>query len=218
MEKKKETREQLQKRIERAIIHVDRTKETKEVYFADRGLRLTVNEDVAIVATNFHQHIFQGYTSSGVSRPYLYTKALVDIALKNDCLTKDGYSFKKLMDVVKAKDDKMEYNITFYMDWWLMNIFAPLYAIGEKESDTFIVYENYLYNIATQEVVLEEKTEDMTNKQFHEKVLALMDEFTKDIDERVIFKKKTDDELIQENINALGEMENEQILGDNGNV
>ena len=218
MQKKKETREQLQKRIERAIIHVDRTKETKEIYFSDRGLRLVVNEDVAIVETNFHRHVFQSFTSSNISRPYMYIRSLVNIAIENDCKINNGYSFKKLCDTLKKDKDETKYNIVIYTDWWLMNIFNPLYEIGESEQDAFLVYENYLHNMARNAILFSEKDEDMTNRQFLERMHSNENDLWKDVDEHVIFKKKTDDELIEENIKALDEIENDQFLGDKGNA
>ena len=38
MEQKKPTKAQIENRIKHAIVHVDRTKDTKNVYFDDKGL------------------------------------------------------------------------------------------------------------------------------------------------------------------------------------
>ena len=214
MEQKKPTNAQLQKRIANALIHIDRTKDTESIFFVDKGLRLTVNEDYAIIATGFHRHVFNNFTSSGISRPYLYTKRVIEIANENIVAveTEDGYSFAKLLEVLKAKEDKSEYNIVTYYEWFVFNCFQPLYSIGESEVESFLVYEAYLHNIARQAVLLSEKKEDMTNKQFFNEVIKNMQDFIDGVDERVIFHKMTDEEMAQANIEAIQEQEQEQAM------
>ena len=214
MEQKKPTNAQLQKRIANALIHIDRTKDTESIFFVDKGLRLTVNEDYAIIATGFHRHVFNNFTSSGISRPYLYTKRVIEIANENIVAveTEDGYSFAKLLEVLKAKEDKSEYNIVTYYEWFVFNCFQPLYSIGESEVESFLVYEAYLHNIARQAVLLSEKKEDMTNKQFFENVIKNMQDFIEGVGERVVFHKMTDEEMAQANIEAIQEQEQEQAM------
>lgn len=212
--KTKPTNAQLQKRIANALIHIDKTKDTESIFFSDKGLRLTTNEDVAIIATGFHRHVFNNFTNAGISRPYLYTKRVIEIANENlkDIEVDGGYSFQRLLEVLKAKDDKSEYNIVTYVSWWLEIIFAPLYSIDESESGSFLVYEAYLHHIARQAVLLSEKKEDMTNKQFFDEVIKNMQNFIEGVDERVIFHKMTDEEMAQANIEALAQNEQENAM------
>lgn len=212
METKKPTRGQLEKRIERAVIHIDRTKDTISIFFSDKGLRLTVDDDYAIVETGFHRHIFTSFTSSGISRPWMYIKRFVTIALENEdgIKTENGYSYQKLFNLLHEKEDKTHYNIAQFVDWWLFNIFAPLYEIGESQAETFLVYERFIHNLARQQVILDEKKEDVTNKQFVEKVTQLEKEMSANVAESVVFKKKTDEELMKEEINAIKEQELEE--------
>ena len=214
MEQKKPTNAQLQKRIANALIHIDRTKSTESIFFSDKGLRLTVNEDYAIIATGFHRHVFNNFTNAGVSRPYLYTKRVIEIANENlkDIEVDGGYSFQRLLEVLKAKEDKSEYNIVTYVSWWLEIIFSNLYSIGETEVESFLVYEAYLHHIARQAVLLSEKKEDITNKMFFDEVIKNMQNFIEGIDERVIFHKMTDKEMAQANISAIQEQEQEQAM------
>ena len=214
MEQKNQTNAHMQKRIAKTLTHIDRTKDTQSIFFTDKGLRLTANEDVAIIATGFHRHVFNNFTSSGISRPYLYTKRVIEIANENIVAveTEDGYSFQRLLEVLKAKEDKSEYNIVTYVSWWLEIIFAPLYSIDESEAGSFLVYEAYLHHIARQAVLLSEKKEDVTNKQFFDEVIKNMKEFIEGIDERVIFHKMTDEEMAQANIEALTQNEQEQAM------
>lgn len=216
MEQKKPTNAQLQKRIANALIHIDKTKDTESIFFSDKGLRLTVNEDFAIIATGFHRHVFNNFTNAGISRPYLYTKRVIEIANKTATTKRikdnGGYSFQRLLEVLKAKEDKSEYNIVTYYEWFVFNCFQPLYSIGESEVESFLVYEMYLHNIARQAVLLSEKKEDMTNKQFFDEVIKNMQNFIEGVDERVVFHKMTDEEMAQANIEALTQNEQEQAM------
>ena len=214
--KTKPTNAQLLRRIQKSPLHLDFTKNTVSVYFSDKGLRLTVDdtEGYALIATGYHTHCFQSWTSNGISRPFLYTKRVIEIANENlkDIEVDGGYSFQKLLEVLKAKEDKSEYNIVTYVSWWLEIIFAPLYSIDESEAGSFLVYEAYLHHIARQAVLLSEKKEDVTNKMFFDEVIKNMQDFIKGVDERVIFHKMTDEEMAQANIEALTQNEQEQAM------
>lgn len=218
MEKKnsKPTNAQLLRRIQKSPLHLDFTKNTVSLYFSDKGLRLTVDdsEGYALIATGYHTHCFQSWTSNGISRPFLYTKRVVEIANENlDAMkTEGGYSYQRLVEVLKEKEDNSEYNIVVYYEWFLFNIFQPLYGIGETEVESFLVYEDYIHNIARNAILLSEKTDDMTNKQFLQKVIDNIKEFTDDLKEHVLFHKKTDEQMMQENIEAIQEQENEQAV------
>ena len=218
MEKKnsKPTNAQLLRRIQKSPLHLDFTKNTVSLYFSDKGLRLTVDdsEGYALIATGYHTHCFQSWTSNGISRPFLYTKRVIEIANENIDAIKadDGYSFQKLLDVLKEKEDHSDYNIVTYTDWWIFNCFQPLYSIGENEVESFLVYEMYLHNIARNAVLLSEKKEDMTNRQFFDAIIKNMQQFVEGVDEQVIFHKKTDEEMMKENIEAIQQNEQEQAM------
>lgn len=211
-QKKKPTNAQLQRRIANAVVHLDRTKDTMGIYFSDKGLRLVSDKEYCVIETGYHRHVFSNITSSGISRPWLYTKRIVEIANEHleDCKTDNGYSFAKLLEVLKEKEDRTEYNIFIYVDWWMFNIFQPLYSIGESDVEQFLVYESYIHNISRNSILLSEKTEEMTNKQFLDKLIGNIREFTDGMDERVLFEKKTDEELARENIDAINEQQLEE--------
>jgi len=213
-QKKKLTNAQMQKRIENAIVFVPKTKDTVSVFFSDKGVRLVADNDGCVIETNYHRHVFSNITAAGVSRPYLYTKRVIEIVNANlDAIkTESGYSFQKLLEVLNGKDDKTEYNIVTYYDWFLFNIFQPLYGIGETEIEAFLVYEDYIHNIARNAILLSEKTEGITNKQFIQKILESIKHFIEDLEERVLFPKKTDEELIKEEVEAIQQTEQEQAM------
>lgn len=213
--KTKPTNAQLLRRLKNAVVHIDKDKSYQSVYWSDKGLRLETTDEYCVISTGFHRHIFNAFNSAqGVSRPYLYTKRVIEIANENlkDIEVDGGYSFQRLLEVLKAKEDKSEYNIVTYVSWWLEIIFAPLYSIDESEAGSFLVYEAYLHHIARQAVLLSEKKEDMTNKQFFNDVIKNMQDFIEGVDERVIFHKLTDKELAHAKFEAIQEQEQEQAM------
>lgn len=217
MKEKDLSKGQLESRLRNALVFVPKDKDYKGVYFDDKGLRLEVTNDFAVITTGFHRHVFNSITAQGISRPYLYTQRFIEIALSNDCLVKDEKgnitrSYNKLMSVLKEKEDKTEFNVCWYTDLWFNVIFHNLYGIGESQIEAFLVYESYLHNIARNKIILSEKTDDITNKQFIEQVGKELAEFVKDIDEYVVFHKQTDEEQKQAEVDALNEISAEQSI------
>ena len=211
---KRPTNGQLQKRLERAVLHLDRTKNTQSIYWSDKGCRLTADDDYAVIAFGYSQTVFNNYNMSGVSRPWLYVKRIIEIATENEAniKTDNGYSYQKLLEVLKEKEDKSQYNICVYFEWYLMCLYSPQFSIGETEIESFLVYEDYLHNIARNAILLSEKTEDLTNKGFIQKVIDNINEFTSELEERVLFPKKSDNQMMQEEVEAIQEQENEQAM------
>ena len=206
METKKQTKAQIERKIQNAIVFVPKDKDTKTIFFSDKGLRLTTTADTAVVETGYHRHVFSYFTASGISRPYIYVSRLIEIANETDCKVNDGYSFEKLKETLKDKNDPM-YPMVTYIGWWLFNIFQPLYTIGETEIESFLVYEQYITNIARSTIILSEAETDITNKQFIDKVCKSVKELSDNIEERVIIVKHTDEEIANENIEAIQEQE-----------
>lgn len=208
--KQKETKGDLERRMRNAIVLVPKDKYYQGIYFDDKGLRLEVTGDFAIVTTGFHRHVFSSFTSQGASRPYIFIRRFIELALSEDCIVKDKNgnvtrSYAKLMSVLDAKEDKKDFNIAWYVDLWLNNIFHPLFSIGDTETESFLVYETFLHNTARNKVILSEKIDDMTNIGFVNAVTDEERKFVEGITERVVFKKKTDEEKMKENIEATQE-------------
>lgn len=217
MKQKEPTKAQLKQKLRSAYLFVPKDKESKSVYFDDRGLRLSYTMDFAIVETGAHRHVFSAITSQGFSRPYLYIKQFTDIAANEDCTVKDAKgettrSYGKLMDILSKKDNDKDYNLALYVDKYLFNIFSPLYSIDESPASAFIVYEQYLHNVARMESILAEKTEDVTNKQYVDTVVEKLKEFLSGIPETVLFHKLTDDELAKQEMEAMQEQETDEAI------
>lgn len=219
---KSTTKGELERRIRNAIVLVPKTKDTVSIFFDDKILRLTATDDFAVIETGFHRHVFNQLTPSGVSRPYLYTKRFIEIALENDCTVKDAKgnvtrSYAKLMDTLKEKEDKTEYNLCWFVDLWFNNIFHPLYGIDETESAAFLIYDNYLHNIARNQIILSEKKEDVTNLGFIKQEHELVDGYIDGMKEAVIFPKLTDEERKEQELKALQEQEQENFVTEQAN-
>ena len=214
MEQKKETRATIERKIKNSVVFVPKDKGTISIFFSDKGVRLTATMDKAVVAFGYSQTVYSNFTAAGISRPYLYTKRVIEIANENlkDIEVDGGYSFQRLLEVLKAKEDKSEYNIVTYYEWFLHNLFNPQFGIAEDEVSSFLVYEDYIHNIAKNSVLLSERNEDLTNKQFIDKVIANIKDFTDNLEESVILHKKTDEEIAKEEMEAVMATEQEQAM------
>lgn len=222
MSNKQTTKGELERRMRNAIVLVPKTKDTISVFFDDKVLKLTATDDFAVIETGFHRHVFNQLTPSGVSRPYLYTKRFIEIAIENDCTVRDAKgnvsrSYAKLMEMLKEKEDKTEYNLCWFVDLWFMNIFQPLYGIDETESAAFLIYDTYLHNIARSQIILSEKEKDITNIDFVKQEHELVNGYIDGMKEAVIFPKLTDKELQEREISAIQENEQEKIIEEQAN-
>ncbi len=214
MEQKKETRAAIERKIKNAIVFIPKDKDTTSIFFSDKGVRLTITMDSAVIAFGYSQTIYSNFTAAGISRPYLYTKRVIEIANEHlkDIEVDGGYSFQRLLDVLKAKEDNSEYNIVTYYEWFLHNLFNPQFGIAEDEVSSFFVYEDYIHNIAKNSVLLSEHKEDVTNKQFIDKMIANIKDFTDNLEESVLLHRKTDEEIAKEEMEAVMATEQEQAM------
>lgn len=204
---KKPSKEQLENRVKNAVLFVPRDREYLSVYFKDKGLRLESTDDFAIVSTTSHSHIFHKITPSGVSRPYLYVKQMITFAMAYTDASTDGRSYAAMMERMKAKEDQSDYNVAWYVDKWLFNIFAPLYTIGEDYTSAFLVYESFLHNVARNDITLREHVSDVTNVEFMKELTQLLQEYAKDWEPQVVFEKMSDEERVQGIADAMKEQE-----------
>ena len=86
-------------------------------------------------------------------------------------------------------------------------------------AESFIVYEQYIHNIARNQTILSEKAEGMTNKEYINGIIELIHKFTDDLDEQVMYPKKSEEEKNAENADAMQQHEQEKAIEEvaNGN-
>ena len=215
MEQKKPTNAQLQRRIANAVVHIDKDKSYQSVYFSDKGLRLETTDEYCVISTGYHRHVFNSFTNTGVSRPYLYTKRVIEIANENAPKTDNGYSFAQMLDVLKAKEDNSEYNICVYYEWWLMVIFDGLYSIAENEVSSWLVLFKYANTLAQNSILLDEHKEDMTRGQFVDLFVERIRDFfnaDKAAEDVVLLHAMSNEERMKAEIEAIQEQESEQVM------
>lgn len=221
METKKLSNGQLQRKISNSLVFVPKDKGYQVVFFEDKMIKLECTYDFCVITTGYHRHVFDAVNFNmgiGYSRPYLYTKKIIEIAFNENCQTDKGtFTYEHMLEVLALKSDKSDYNIATYYQWWLFNIFQPLYAIGENEIETFLVYEQYLHNIARSKIILGEKDKDITNRMFIDDVLETERKFTEGMEEMVVFRKLTDEEAGKKEFDAIEEQSIERNLKTNGN-
>lgn len=215
-QKKKLSKAQIEKRLANAVVLIEKTKDTRDIFFSDKGVRLTITDDYAIIGTNYHRHIFDKITVNGESRPYIYTEAVVDLALANlEAITDEqgGYSFNKLIALLREDtENTAPYNIVTFYSWWLFVIFNNLYTIGEREIDAFTVYFNYMAGISANMVFLEERKEDLTAKGFVKDFTSKLQSLMEDVSDFVLLPHLSDEERAAQEAKAIDELENEALL------
>lgn len=216
---KKPTAAQLERRINNAILILDKTKDTVSVYFDDKGVRITVNNAYAIVETSSHKHVFDAVTVGGYSQPYLFLKKVVEIWQENDELSLDDKmetrSYARLVSGLNDKGMKDEHGILWLVDKWMFNLTMPLYEIGSDNLTSFGCYENFVHNVARNAVLLGEHKEDLTNKQFFAEVIEQMQAVINEMSEFVVIHKETDEERISAEMESLAQDETEKAIDAN---
>lgn len=198
---KKQTAEQLRKRIERAQLIVERGPDFKAFNFADRGISIYICKDFVIESTLAHQHvwnkvIFDNQGGMRFSEPCIFLERVVELAnLHKDSISeKDAegqlcYSFDKLTKTEGLTEgDKSLLSVA---DSFLSILSDAPFAVGTGSLARTSLYTQYYSLIARVSVILEQKDED--DSEF--KNLSINDFFNKYISlfRRISLYAKLDD-------------------------
>lgn len=216
------TKEQLERRVKNALVFVPKDKSYSAVYLYDHGMRVEVTEDAAVISTNYHKHVFDRFTSAGISRPYIYSRKFVETVIKYKSYATDSegnFILSKLLDYLESCEDdaakSSDYVFCMYYTWWSYNISSNLYSIGEEWVDSVILYLTFLANVGRDSILLSEKPDGMTAKDFIYSFIDKFNEFAAPFlegedSEMVLFEPKTDEQVAKETIESLLEQEFEQ--------
>lgn len=224
-EKTKPTNGQLQRRIDRAVLHIDRTKDTKEVYFSDRGIRIVISDDVAIISRLSYTLMFNKIVPGGFSVNYNVLSSIVDAAQSYDCtaVDKDGnkyISFWKLYESVKQQDTIESkvylYKLNSFIIWWSTQQ-STMFLMNEEPRFAFMLNAVYVTNTIIGGVISKPYEKDMTNKELFEEISKGLEDFrAKDeTEDYVVLKKETKEDIDNAIAAAMQEHENDEILREN---
>lgn len=223
---KKPTNAQLQRRIDNAVLHVDKTKDTRSVFFDDRGIRITVNEDCATLSNGMYTTIFQRYYFRGETNQYLSLKAMVECAEKHmdkivvkDKKGESHISYKMLDKIVNESQDE-NYSWFTIMSWYIFNIESDL-ALSAREEFTnavfYSIYEKYAHNVAAMKQFVEEHKDGMTTRGYFKAISEELVKIADGMPDDMMFEAKSDEERAKEAVEAMSKDADEQILEEQAN-
>lgn len=208
------TKEQLQRRLDKAVLHIDRTKEFKSCYFADRGLRITVEEDVALVGRQSYVLMFEKVVAGGYSRIYMLLSNMVDMANRYDCTAKDAkgeqyMSYYKLREILSGDAGaKIDYNVFVIFTAWFDVLQSTLFLSPESPEEMFALNGIYALNTIVHGAVSKPYEKDMTSNELWGEIQKDISEYVGSMgDDYVVLKHKTDEEKEKELSEVLNEMQ-----------
>lgn len=223
MEKKKPTNAQLQKRISKAVIHIDRTKDTKEVFFDDRGIRIVISDGRAIISQLSFMMAFDEIVSGGYSRNYMVLNRIAEMVDDYDCIETNekgekSVSFWKLYDSVKnsTKEGHEADNgiITMFIIWFGV-MQSSMFLLSERSDYTFALGTQYAMNGIISGSISKFYEKDMTNKELLSEIAKEFDNYRKGVEEEfVVMKKETEEDRKQAIANAMQETLLQKNLSD----
>lgn len=223
---KKPTNAQLQRRIDTAIIHMERTKDTKEVFFDDRNIRVVVNENMALLSNGVYCTTFQRYFFGGESNQYACLALLVECANKYDdkIITQDKKgnkfrSFSLLSKVMQEENDK-DYTWILVLSWYIY-IFEANIALAPREDFTnavfYNLYEKYAHSAVSLEQYMKEHKDGMTNKEYFKAIADKLLAVANDMNEDKMFEPMSDEERMKKELEALQNDADEKVMEEQAN-
>lgn len=221
MQEKKPTNAQLQKRLKNAVLHVDKTKAYRAVMFADRNLKIEIEDEMAIVSRLSYSLCFNKVVAGGYSRIYMVLANIVDMVQRYDC-TKESekvgkfISYWKLWDAVREKEAQQgDLGVFTVFSCWFDVLQSTLFLCPEKADETFALNSIYVLNTYVHGVLAKPYDKDMTNKELMIEISNEVNEYIAQMgDEYVVLHKETKEEQEQATADALAEEQTEQALND----
>jgi hypothetical protein len=223
MEKKKPTNAQLQNRISKAVIHIDRTKDTKEVFFDDRGIRIVISDGKAIISQLSFMMAFDEIVSGGYSRNYMVLNRIAEMVDDYDCIATNekgekSVSFWKLYDSVKNSTKEWheaDYGIITKFIIWFSVMQSSMFLLSERADYTFALGTQYAMNGIISGSISKFYEKDMTNKELLSEIAKEFDNYRNGVEEEfVVMKKETEEDRKQAIANAMQETLLQKNLSD----
>ena len=221
MQEKKLTNAQLQKRLKNAVLHIDKTKAYRAVMFADRNLKIEIEDDVAIISRLSYSLCFNKVVAGGYSRVYMILANVVDMVKRYDCIKENDKvgkftSYWKLWDAVREKEaEQGDLGVLTIFSVWFDVLQSTLFLCPEKADETFALNTIYVLNTYVHGVLAKPYDKDMTNKELMIEIANEVNEYIAQMgDEYLVLHKETKEEQEQAVADALAEEQVEQALDD----
>jgi hypothetical protein len=219
MQEKKPTNAQLQKRLKNAVLHIDKTKAYRAVMFADRNLKIEIEEDVAIISRLSYSLCFNKVVAGGYSRVYMILANVVDMVKRYDCIKENDKvgkftSYWKLWDAVREKEAQQgDLGVFTVFSCWFDVLQSTLFLCPEKSDEMFALNSIYVLNTYVHEVLSKPYDKDMTNKELSIEISKLFNQYIAEMgEEQVVLHKETKEEQEQAIADAMAADEVEQNL------
>ena len=224
MQEKKPTNAQLQKRLKNAVLHVDKTKAYRAVMFADRNLKIEIEDDIAIVSRLSYSLCFNKVVAGGYSRIYMVLANIVDMVQRYDC-TKESekvgkyISYWKLWDAVREKEAQQgDLGVFTVFSCWFDVLQSTLFLCPERNDEMFALNSIYVLNTYVHEVLSKPYDKDMTNKELSIEISKLFNQYIAEMgEEQVVLHKETKEEREKAIADAMAADEVEQNLEEQAN-
>lgn len=133
MEQKKNTRKEIQRRIDSALLFIE--KPELSTNFSDIGVKISITKNEALVETLFHSHVWKRIKGNDFSQPYLYLEEFLKIVNEHihEIENKNPkgeiyYSFRKLTELPSLKDSE-KYIIDFVEKFIYVNN-SDIFTVG----------------------------------------------------------------------------------------
>lgn len=220
------TNGKLIKRLKNAVLHVDKTKEYRAVMFGDRGIKIEIEEDVAIISRLSFNLCFSKVVSGGYSRIYMMLASVVDMVNRYDCIAEDEKvgkftSYWKMWDAVRNNEaQEGGLGILTVFSVWFDVLQSTLFLAPERADETFALNAIYTTQMMIHGVLSKPYDKDMTNKELWAEIeVAIKDYMAQMTDEDyVVIKNETKEEREQAVAEAMHLDELDKTMEEQGNA
>lgn len=218
---KKPTRAQIESKVKNALVFVPRDKEYKEIYFSDRGLRLAITSDYAIVGRLSFQFVFNRVVPNGYSVNYIIIEKIIEMAEEYGCITKNDegeeiYSYWTLFDNISTSGKEgatIDLSIFCMFSIWINTQQHTLFGMSDNMRDSFTLQAIHDVNTLIYGVMSKPYEKDMSNKDLFVELQSALIEYIADIkDEYEVLKKETEEEKQLALADALSKGEDEKFV------
>lgn len=172
------SKEQLRKKITKAMMFIDKGSDYKAFYFDDMGLGIHICEHFVLLSRPFNDIVYARVTGQGYSKPCMYLGWVVDIANKyKDKIQGKGadggicYSFRELIALDCLTEAERIIVRFFFM--YAYYVSDPIYSIGNSPLDFTNMLTLFFSYQCKIEALTQERDADATRNDFFNDYITL---------------------------------------------